>query len=79
MACHPREECLNPIIVIGRAPLHRAVSEFMEHDHAKRYHQGLDNQLNRIRLTQNVSVSIGIVRSQQRHGGIPNVYFRGAA
>ena len=51
----------------------------MGHDHAKRYHRGLDNQLNRIWLTQNVSVSIGIVRSRQRYGGILNIYFREVA
>ena len=37
-----KEECLDRMIFIGQASLRRAVSEFVEHYHKERNHQGLD-------------------------------------
>src|SRR5438128_1104880 len=38
-------ECLDRMIFIGQASLRRAVTEYMNHYHAERNHQGLKNQL----------------------------------
>jgi len=72
-----KEECLNRMIFIGQASLRRAVSEFMEHYHAERNHQGLDNQL--IRSTSSFPANDGIVRRRQRLGGMLNCYYRETA
>src|SRR6202158_3440680 len=40
-----KDECLNRMIFIGQASLHRAVAEYMEHYHRERNHQGPENRL----------------------------------
>ena len=69
-----KEECLNRIIFIEQASLHRAVVEYLEHYHAERNHQGLGNRL--IRSTPNVAADDGFVRRRQRLGGMLNFYYR---
>ena len=64
-------------IFIGQASLRRAVSEFMEHYHAERNHQGLDNRL--IRGHPTAVDDNGIVQRRQRLGGMLNFYYRKAA
>jgi putative transposase len=72
-----KEECLNRMIFIGQASLRCTVSEFVEHYHAERNHQGLDNRL--IRSTPSVPANDGIVRRRQRLGGMLNFYYQEAA
>jgi len=72
-----KHECLSRMIFVGQASLRCAVSEFMEHYHAERNHQGLENRL--IRGTPNVVGSNGIVQRRQRLGGMLNYYYRQAA
>lgn len=72
-----KEECLNRMIFIGRASLRRAVSEFMEHYHAERNHQGLGNRL--IRGHPTAVNHNGIVQRRQQLGGMFNFYYRKAA
>jgi hypothetical protein len=40
-----KEECLNRLMLFGRRSLHRAIREFVEHDHGERPHQGLGNRI----------------------------------
>jgi len=40
-----KEECLDRLIPIGEPHFRRAVTEYVEHYHAERNHQGLDNRL----------------------------------
>ena len=40
-----KEECLAKLILFGENSLRRAVSNFLEHYHQERNHQGKDNQL----------------------------------
>ena len=40
-----KDECLNRMIFVGQASLRRAVSEYVEHYHRERNHQGLGNRL----------------------------------
>ncbi len=72
-----KDECLNRIIFIGRASLHRAVAEYMDHYHGERNHQGLGNRL--IRPVPSSLLGVGMVRRQQRLGGMLNFYCRQAA
>ena len=40
-----KEECLSKVILFGERSLRRALSEYAEHYHAERNHQGKDNVL----------------------------------
>ena len=40
-----RQECLSKLILVGEASLRRGLSEFIEHYHCERNHQGKDNLL----------------------------------
>jgi putative transposase len=40
-----KDECLDRMIFVGQASLRRTVSEYMNHYHRERNHQGLDNRL----------------------------------
>jgi len=40
-----KEECLSRVILFGESALRRVISEYVEHDHRERNHQGMDNIL----------------------------------
>ena len=40
-----KQECLSKLILLGEASLRRALSEFVEHFHTERNHQGKGNIL----------------------------------
>jgi putative transposase len=40
-----KSECLNKLVPLGERHLRRAVTEFVEHYHGERNHQGLENRL----------------------------------
>lgn len=71
-----KDECLDRMIFIGQASLRRAVSEYTEHYHTERNHQGLDNRLIVRTTTQAID---GTVHRRARLGGILNFYYRRAA
>jgi len=64
------------MIFIGQASLRRAAAEFVDHYHAERNHQGLDNGL--IRAVPSSVQGVGMVRRKQRLGGMLNFYCRQA-
>jgi transposase InsO family protein len=70
-----KEECLDRVLLLGEHHLHRAITEFVAHYHAKRNHQGLGNE-----LIQPIPppVASGAVRRRQRLGGMLNYYYRAA-
>jgi putative transposase len=70
-----KEECLERIVPIGERHFRRAVTEFVEHYHCERNHQGLDNRL--IAGTPVID-KIGRVRRRPRLGGLLNFYARAA-
>ena len=72
-----KEECLKRMISIGQASLRRAVTEYMEHYHEERNHQGLENRLIRPRVGD--AANGGYVHRSQRAGGMFNFYHRMAA
>jgi putative transposase len=72
-----KNECLSRMIFVGQASLRRAVSEYLEHYHRERNHQGLENRL----LTPSPSAKSrsGTIRCHARLGGLLNYYYRIAA
>jgi transposase InsO family protein len=70
-----KEECLDRIIPLGDRHFRHAITEFVEHYHRERNHQGLDNRL--IAGTP-VTHRTGRVRCRRRLGGLLNFYERAA-
>src|SRR4249920_388149 len=68
-----KEECLDRLIPIGERHFRRAVTEYVEHYHEERNHQGLDNRL----ITGPLVVKMtSRVRRRPRLGGLLNFYER---
>ncbi|HMD86491.1 MAG TPA: integrase core domain-containing protein [Terriglobia bacterium] len=74
-----KEECLSKLILFGEASLKRALTEFQEHYHAERNHQGKGNKLLFPRPAPLESPPHGTVRCQERLGGLLKYYERKAA
>ena len=70
-----KEECLDRMIPLGERHFRRAITEFVEHYHLERNHQGLDNRL----ITGTPAAdAAGRVRRRSRLGGLLNYYERAA-
>ena len=70
-----KEECLDRMIPIGERHFRRAVTEYVEHYHRERNHQGLDNRL----ITGPPVIEMtSRVRRRPRLGGLLNFYERAA-
>jgi transposase InsO family protein len=72
-----KESCLDRLILFGEAGLRKAVQNFIVHYHAERNHQGKGNQLLFPRAAE--FPQQGMVRCQERLGGLLKYYHRGAA
>src|ERR1700730_9101866 len=72
-----KEECLSKVVLIGERSLRRALSEYVEHFHAERNHQGKGNVLLFPRDTH--ICREGPVQSRERLGGLLRYYHREAA
>ena len=72
-----KSECLDRLIIIGERHLRTAISEYVEHYHAERNHQGLENAL--IAPGLEVGETSGPVRRRERLGGMLSYYHRKAA
>ncbi len=72
-----KSECLVQIIPLGERHLRTAVTEYTEHYHFERNHQGLDNELIE-KLIDRPDMD-GSVDCRERLGGILNYYYRRAA
>src|SRR5450432_3621563 len=72
-----KEECLSKVILFGEQSLRRALSNYVEHFHAERNHQGKGNVLLFPRVTDRQRE--GPVRCRERLGGILNYYHQEAA
>ena len=69
-----KSECLSRMIFFGERSLLRAVSEFIDHYHVERRHQGIGNDW----IEQREVVGVGEVVCNERLGGILNHYRRAA-
>jgi hypothetical protein len=72
-----KSECLNKLVLVGEQHLRRAVTEFVEHYHLERNHQGLHNRL--LTAPSSPSNDTAPIARRQRLGGILNYYHRSAA
>jgi transposase InsO family protein len=72
-----KEECLNRMIFLGQASLRRAVTEYVEHYHEERNHQGVGNRL--LRPTRARTAVDSSLHRRTRLGGMLNYYYRMAA
>jgi transposase InsO family protein len=70
-----KEECLDRLTPIGVGHFRRAVTEYVEHYHGERNHQGLDNQLI---SGPPIIETVSRVRRHSRLGGLLNFYQRAA-
>ncbi len=74
-----KDECLSRMIFFGENALRNAVRQFLEHYHAERNHQGLEN-----RLVDPGGEEVGrdvgaTVHCRERLGGLLRYYYRDAA
>jgi len=65
------------MIFVGQASLRRAVTNYVDHYHRERNHQGLENRL--LQLSTAAATANGSIRSRTRLGGMLNFYYREAA
>jgi len=70
-----KEECLSQIIPLGERHLRRAVTEYTEHYHLERNHQGIGNEL----IERPNEAAHGRVECRERLGGMLKYYYRRAA
>ena len=73
-----KEECLSKVILFGERSLWRALSEFVEHYHAERNHQGKGNILLFPRHTD-IHREQQAVQCRERLGGLLRYYHQEAA
>jgi putative transposase len=72
-----KSECLNKLIPLGERHLRLAISEFVEHYHLERNHQGLDNRLvAKAAVPDNDNAPVA---RRERLGGLLSFYHRQAA
>jgi transposase InsO family protein len=72
-----KEECLSKVILFGERSLRRALSEYVEHFHAERNHQGKSNVLLFPRVTE--TRRGGPLQCRERLGGLLRYYHQEAA
>jgi transposase InsO family protein len=72
-----KDECLNRMIFFGEASLRHGVREYLDHYHAERTHQGLNNRL--INPSNVVTLADSRIRRRDRLGGLLTYYHRTAA
>ena len=72
-----KSECLNRVVPLGERHLRHVISEFVEHYHRERNHQGLENLL--IDVAPQPANMNGRVLRRERLGGMLNYYHRKAA
>jgi len=72
-----KSECLAQIIPLGERHLRNAVTEYTEHYHFERNHQGLDNEL--IEKPSDEANIDGAIECRERLGGVLSYYYRRAA
>lgn len=75
-----KNECLSKLVLLGENHLRRVVSQYIEHCHRERNHQGVDNRL--LTPAEPASRSANENAPVERHerlGGLLNFYYRPAA
>jgi putative transposase len=70
-----KQECLNRVIPFGERHLRRTITEYVEHYHRERNHQGIENELIEGAPPRHLG---GRIRRRPRLGGLLNYYCRAA-
>jgi putative transposase len=73
-----KSECLSKLILFGEGSLRRAVTQFVEHYHFERPHQGKGNQLLFPAPVRSPSPNPGRIQCHERLGGLLKFYQRAA-
>lgn len=73
-----KSECLSKLILFGEASLRRAITQFLEHYHLERPHQGKGNQLLFHAPVPPPSRHTGRIQCHERLGGLLKFYQRAA-
>jgi hypothetical protein len=73
-----KEECLSKLILFGQSSLRRVVSEYLEHYHQERNHQGKGNLLLFPTSTLSEPDPHCAIRCRERLGGLLKYYRRAA-
>ena len=73
-----KEECLSKLILFGENSLRRVVTDFVEHYHQERNHQGKDNLLLFPVSAPSTPAPQGAIRCRERLGGLLRYYSRAA-
>jgi putative transposase len=73
-----KEECLSRLILFGEASLHHALTQYVEHFHHERNHQGKGNVLLFPAVSHDTEHK-GLIRRRERLGGLLKYYAREAA
>ena len=74
-----QEECLSKMILFGEASLQHVLSNYVQHFHAERNHQGKGNAILFPAAADRIGESTGEIRTRQRLGGLLKFYYREAA
>jgi len=74
-----KEECLSKMILFGEASLQHVLSNYVQHYHAERNHQGQGNVILFPAAADRIGESTGEIRTRQRLGGLLKFYCREAA
>ena len=74
-----KEECLSNLILFGEGSLRRALTQFQEHYHSERNHQGKGNVLLFPRADELLKSSGSSIECRERLGGLLKYYQRRAA
>jgi len=70
-----KAECLDQMIILGREGLVQAITEYVDHYHEERSHQGIGNE----RISRAAPQIEGIVDVRERLGGLLKYYHKRAA
>ena len=71
-----KEECLSKLILFGEASLRRALTQFQEHYHSERNHQGKGNVPLFPRADEMPKNSGSSIQCRERLGGLLKYYHR---
>ena len=74
-----KEECLSKLILFGEASLRHVLSNYAQHYHQERNHQGKDNLILFPAAADRIGSSSGPIRTRERLGGLLKFYHREAA
>jgi hypothetical protein len=75
-----KSECLDKLVVLGERHLRVAISEYVQHYHLERNHQGLEGQLvTTPPIAATPANDNSPVARRERLGGLMNFYYRRAA